>query len=117
MKKKNAFKYSIGQKVNITNPGNCYTTYRDMFQLMGLKNPNSVHNISKYNTPETIYTIINMEYHETDRLLELYALSDPNGNEIVISIKGIKPAVYGTKPKVEKIEIPKGWEHVLRLSK
>jgi hypothetical protein len=78
-------KIKVGSKVVITNPGRTYTTYDDMFRLLGFKN--TEHNEAfLVGMQGTVFAVENHLNWPNDTL---YAVQDAQGNQCLINVDGI----------------------------
>lgn len=87
-------KFKIGDNVRLTNFGFTYTTYEEMFELMGFKDTQSN---SKVKGKE-VGTIFGVQLHE-DQDTILYAIRTADDREALIGEKGLvkvedAPKVY-----------------------
>jgi len=78
-------KIKVGSKVVITNPGRTYTTYDDMFRLLGFKN--TEHNGAFLVGMQG--TVFAVENHLSFSEYALCAVSDAQGNQCLINVEGV----------------------------
>ena len=85
-------KFKIGDKVKITNCGECYRSYDDMAHKMGLKNWRTGNNLT--NGDEGMIVAIEQHPRNSDTLCGV----DVNGREYIMSVNGL-----------ELVELPEYW--------
>lgn len=98
----------INDKVRVIDNGETYVNYSEMFQLMGFKDK-SKNKSFEYGTQATVFAI---DRHPGERH-ELYGLVDSEGNECLITERGIekidyevvdKSTIDGINDRLAKIE-------------
>lgn len=89
--------FKVGDQVTVTNSGNTYDTYSDMFKLLGFKDEHSNPGFSDGDTLK----IVGMTYHEFAHQGVLYHVKDSNGNEALMGEKGLKLADKAISKTVE----------------
>lgn len=93
-------KFKIGDNVKLKNFGKTYTTYEDMFELMGFKNTQYNGDIKN----KEVGTIFGVQLHENQDTI-LYAIRTLDGREALIGEEGlIKVAPPKEEPKQETLE-------------
>ena len=102
-------KFKVGDKVKVTKRGNTYSSYTDMFALLGFKN---LERNDAFNDG-TLAEVVAMTYHERIDEGVLYHIKTLDGKkESLIGKKGISKAetVGPTTVEVDKAFIIEAWE-------
>lgn len=84
----------VGGKVRVVNAGHTYTTYNDMFEELGFKNPQERKSITDFywfeeDLKKVEFTIFNIGTHINQKI-KVYAIRDNEGNEFLFRKKGLK---------------------------
>jgi hypothetical protein len=76
----------VGSKVVITDPGETYSAYHDMFKLLGFKDTGYNDSFSE----GTVGTVFAIENKSKFLNVILCAVEDKNGNQCLIDAEGVK---------------------------
>lgn len=87
---KNIHEYTIGDEIEVIDPGHTYTNYTAKFEEFGFKNMQS-NPVAKHGTKAVIF---GMGMHE-DGFTEILTLRSKEG-EYLMAITGIKPIIQET---------------------
>jgi hypothetical protein len=78
----------VGSVVRVINSGECYSTYTDMAQYMGLTAWETQG--SRHVEEDAIYTVVAKALHERRNEGELLGLQDAEGNQFLIGLAGVR---------------------------
>jgi hypothetical protein len=76
--------FKVGDKVEVVEPGNTYTTYKSMFAKMKFRNPEK----NEFFQKGLIATVFAVCEHETDDVI-LLGLEALDGSQCLMSTKGV----------------------------
>lgn len=93
-------KFKIGDKVQIIDTGRTYTTYKRMFEKMKFRDTDK----NEFFQQELIATVFAVEEHETDSDITLLGLEAQNGNQCLMSSKGVVKVITTPSPE-DKFDI------------
>ena len=82
------FMYNIGDIVVVIDPGESYTSYKKMYEWLNLKNKERNPSFKK----ETVAQVFAHRMHEVSSDTQCIAIIDADGNESVISHRGLRNA-------------------------
>ena len=78
-------KFKIGDKVEVADSGNTYTTYKRMFEKMGFRDTKK----NEFFPKGLIATVFAVSDHETDSDITLLGLEASDGSQCLMSTKGV----------------------------
>jgi hypothetical protein len=78
----------VGSVVRVINSGECYSTYTDMAEYMGLKAWKTQG--SRHVEEDAIYTVVAKALHERRNEGELLGIQDAEGNQFLIGLAGVR---------------------------